>query len=112
MHSSTVFLPITALLASTAYGAECYAQNGATACLTRAELNSARADYCGNNNYQLCGAKTYTGQYGKASFAGVNVGTQQECWDETIDIINQCFGKKNGGSFSSGSGNVNINFCL
>lgn len=57
MRCSSLALPITALLASSAHGAECYAQAGGPGCVTNSEIYNARQDYCGNNLWQQCGSK-------------------------------------------------------
>ncbi|KAK7926556.1 hypothetical protein PG985_003554 [Apiospora marii] len=107
MHFSTSLLPIAALLASKAYGAECYAQDGGPRCVTRDEIYNARQDYCGNNLWQQCGSKKYTGINGyRSSIAAVNVPAQKQCYDGINDVIVQCFGKRNGGSFSVGDWNT------
>ncbi|KAF7507648.1 hypothetical protein GJ744_010201 [Endocarpon pusillum] len=111
MHLSTLlFVPVTAYLASTALAAECYDQGGSGTCGTRDDLYSAREDYC-NNNWGG-GTKVYWGSnFWEFTFSGNSIPSQQLCWDSTENIINQCLGYRNGGSYSLNGWSMNINFC-
>ncbi|KAF2162779.1 hypothetical protein M409DRAFT_58172 [Zasmidium cellare ATCC 36951] len=110
--STLAFMPVAALLASTAYGAECYSQGHDTNCLNRDGAYSFRQSYCGGNEWQSNGIRYYTGSNGfRGSIDGENLPSQQSCWDSTQNIIDQCIGHKNGGFYTGGGWNVNFNFC-
>ncbi|KAF2163628.1 hypothetical protein M409DRAFT_26235 [Zasmidium cellare ATCC 36951] len=112
MQFLALVLPIAAFMASTAYGAECYSQSKRKECLNSNDLYNARQDYCGSFRFQQNGEKDYFGQNGwKEAFTGTNIPNQQLCWDSTDNIIKQCLGHKNGGSYSQNGWNMNINFC-
>ncbi|KAJ5890338.1 uncharacterized protein N7473_006566 [Penicillium subrubescens] len=75
-----------------------HTQRGAKTCLNDNDLLTARSPYYGQNGWG-------------GTITGSNIPTQQLCWDSTLDIINQCLGHKNGGSYSQNGWNVSTDFC-
>jgi hypothetical protein len=105
-------LPIVAL-ASHASAAECYTQDGSNRCVDSGSIWPDREDYC-NNNWQRDGnSEAYPANNGfSARFTRTGTfASQEQCWDFTHDIINTCFGRKDGGTWTGSSMEMNINFC-
>ncbi|KAF9464024.1 hypothetical protein BDZ94DRAFT_1162799 [Collybia nuda] len=110
--SIALLIPIFAL-ATGASAAECYSQGGSHRCVDPTSLGSYREDYCNNNWQGNGGSKDYNAENGfTARFQRVGAfASQQQCWDSTEDIISQCLGHRDGGTWAGSMMTMNINFC-
>ncbi|KAJ5464874.1 uncharacterized protein N7458_000560 [Penicillium daleae] len=98
MQFYAVLLPVAALLATTASAADCYPLHGSHRCVNSNDLLTNREYFTGANGHH-------------GVFTSYNVPTQQACWDSLLDIIDQCLGHRNGGTYSLDGWSMEINFC-
>lgn len=100
-------------LATLTLAAECSSTSGSQICLDRGAVWDLRQHYCANQwNTQTwrvgLDSSGNIGQIWRQSISN----NQQECWDSIGNIIDQCYGKANGGSWSLTGLMVNIDYCL
>ncbi|KAF9263906.1 hypothetical protein L218DRAFT_863944 [Marasmius fiardii PR-910] len=114
MHLTTVAILAATGFITTTSAAECYAQGGSNRCSTAADVRGAHEDFCNNHWTGDSASVRYTSSNGfHSNFAHFGAfHTQQDCWDSTEDIIDQCIGHKNGGTWTVPDFLVNINFCV
>ncbi|KAJ5464901.1 uncharacterized protein N7458_000587 [Penicillium daleae] len=114
MQFYAVLLPVATLLAATANAAECVSQHGSQRCVDSTDLLTNREVFCNSPNNYLAENQVYE-FYGANDYMGIfsphNIPNQQACWDSTLDIIDQCLGHRNGGSYSVDGWEMEINFC-
>ncbi|KAJ5444098.1 uncharacterized protein N7458_007970 [Penicillium daleae] len=98
MQFFAVLLPVATLLATTANAADCSSDSGSQTCLNSTDLLYSRWEWRGDN-----------GQMG--TFKPSNIPNEQSCYDSTLDIIDQCLGHSNSGTYSLDGWSMGINFC-
>ncbi|PVH99327.1 hypothetical protein DM02DRAFT_656481 [Periconia macrospinosa] len=107
-------LPALALaISSAAIAAECDRSGGSRTCGSKNAQWSAREAYC--NNFWATATRYVlkdTNGYGVKIERSGSFSNQQQCWDVTANIINQCLGKKDGGHWVKAPLTVDINFCF
>jgi len=94
--------------------AECYAQAGANNCVDGPQLLDYRQEWCALHFNELNGNWwQYQDAAGRIAFIGKtgNFQNAQECRIAFADIVNVCYGNRNGGSWTWGGVSLNINFC-
>lgn len=83
--------------ASFAMAADCYKNGGCGQCESKDQMWRAREELCNTDKWKNSNVFNW-------GWATVNLNgrfhTQQSCWDGFENIINQCYGKKDGGLVS------------
>jgi len=94
--------------------AECYFQDGGANCVNGAQLLDFGAAWCAVNfNVLNSNWWGFVDAAGNAALIG-KIGNFQnplQCTNAFDDIVNTCFGQRNGGSWTSAGVSLNINFC-
>jgi hypothetical protein len=110
-----LLLALSALstLSTPTSAAECFYPSGSQSCLDSGAVWDMRQRYCTNE------WNTVNGRVGLDSSAHVgqilrfgSFTSQQECWDILADILNTCYGIKDGGYWSLPRLEVEFNYCL
>ncbi|KAI9069358.1 hypothetical protein FKP32DRAFT_1586934 [Trametes sanguinea] len=101
-----------ATLAPSALAASCYSASGCSQCESRDSIFSARSTFCGGSDWQHSGSLSWG--WAHVTLDG-QFATQQECWDGFEQIIDQCYGRKDGGvynfNFNGNSARLDVDFC-
>jgi len=99
---------------SLSQAAECYAQSGGASCVKFDELSAYGKSWC-DKNFDTLQADwwRYRDSNGNTALIGKidNFVNPQQCATAFADIVNGCFGKRNGGSWTARGVSLNINFC-
>jgi hypothetical protein len=112
-------LPLTVVLSILgcsylSQAAECYAQSGGPNCVAKAPLLAFGNGWCNANFDALQGGwSQFPDPAGKIADIG-KIGVfpnAATCIEAYTQIVNQCFGQRNGGSWTWGGVSLNINFC-
>ncbi|KAI0634537.1 hypothetical protein C8Q77DRAFT_1055478 [Trametes polyzona] len=101
-----------ALAAPSALAATCYGASGCPTCESRGSMESARQTFCGGNGWTQASSLAW-------GDAHVNLEgrfySQQECFDGFENIIDDCYGKEDGGiytyDYNGDSARLDVNFC-
>jgi len=112
MQLPTFILALLAIMASSVLAAECFSNGGTSTCLPKAYLYEAVTDYCTWTTSQP--RKVYvdgaTGWQG--TIEGSYLDSQgQECFSALNNIVDQCAGHKDGGSWTLGDFSMKFDFC-
>ncbi|KAI8989175.1 hypothetical protein BD414DRAFT_328557 [Trametes punicea] len=114
---STVFA-VAAAAASTlpsALAASCSSKGGCQTCASRGSLESAKQTLCGSSDFMLPGGFGFQTPDGASINLQGNFATSDECSAGFENILQDCYGKKNGGTFDFTDGpftaHLDINFC-
>ncbi|KAI0356844.1 hypothetical protein OH77DRAFT_1495129 [Trametes cingulata] len=109
------FATLAAALAAvvpTALAASCYSASGCKQCESHDSVESARSSFCGSDNWSHPSSLTWG--WAHVSLDG-RFANQQECWDGFQQIIDQCYGHKDGGiyqfDFNGNDARLNVGFC-
>ncbi|KAI9056702.1 hypothetical protein FKP32DRAFT_1598890 [Trametes sanguinea] len=101
-----------AAIAPSALAASCYSQSGCGQCESRDSVFSARQAFCGGSDWQHSSSLSWG--WAHVTLDG-EFATQQECWDGFEQIIDQCYGSKDGGvytfDFNGDSARLDVGFC-
>ncbi|KAK2858549.1 hypothetical protein FQN49_004620 [Arthroderma sp. PD_2] len=106
-------LAATLAAVSTTFAAECHSQSGGSSCLSKDGAASAVSKFCNTywddtstnwRKYTTDNGVGYIGQIGRFP-------SRQECEDAGNQIINQCHGKKDGGSWTYKKASINFKYC-
>lgn len=100
-------------ITSTTLAAECFSQTGASNCASRNGLYTMREAYC-KDFWQYPGI-AWQGADGSnvAQLTHTTIfGAQQDCWDAYENIIVECLGKANGGSWTKDANTAVMDFCI
>ncbi|KAL1617783.1 hypothetical protein SLS54_007562 [Diplodia seriata] len=99
-------------LTSTASAASCYSAGGCGTCASNDEVWQAREQLCGGDRWKS--STSFNWGWAVVNLSG-RFSSQQACWDGFENIINQCYGKKNGGTYdwnyNGDSAHLDVNFC-
>ncbi|KAL4893649.1 hypothetical protein BDV59DRAFT_176883 [Aspergillus ambiguus] len=111
MQLVNIVLPLMALASST-FAAECYSQSGGSKCVGKNDLLSYGREWCQENYATQSGAwKQYRSGSNTALIGKIgHFDTAEDCTKALNDIVEQCHGKKNGGSWTY-KASLNVNFC-
>lgn len=114
MHFFSTITVALVALSTGAYAAECHAQSGGRRCLSRSDANTAVDQFCGAHWGGRCTDwQQFRGSDGSVGYIG-QVGrflSREQCVDAGRSIINECHGKKDGGSWTFNSASINIKYC-
>ncbi|KZV90350.1 hypothetical protein EXIGLDRAFT_720504 [Exidia glandulosa HHB12029] len=100
------------LFAASAFAASCYSDSGCGNCESHDSMYAARQDFCGSDKWSFQNSEAW----GDAliSLSG-HFDSPQSCWDGFAQIIDQCYGQKNGGTFdwdyNGNSAHLDVDFC-
>ncbi|KLJ13141.1 hypothetical protein EMPG_11924 [Blastomyces silverae] len=98
---------------SNALAAECYNRAGGYPCATVNAVQNALASYCANFYNLPCKPFTAYTALGPAVWIA-HVGPfkdEFECYYAGHEILQQCYGVKDGGSWTSNRKSINVNYC-
>ncbi|KAL7284810.1 hypothetical protein ACG7TL_002120 [Trametes sanguinea] len=111
----TAFAALAATLAAIApssLAATCYSAGGCQECESRDSIASARQAFCGSSDWNH--SNTLNWGWARITLNG-RFATQQECYDGFENIIDQCYGKKDGGKYTydynGDSASLDVDFC-
>ncbi|KAI0658163.1 hypothetical protein C8Q70DRAFT_1107075 [Cubamyces menziesii] len=101
-----------AAVAPSALAASCYSSSGCKQCESESSVYAARQQFCGSDDWSHSSSISW-------GWAHVTLDgrfySQQECWDGFENIIEQCYGHKNGGiytyDYNGDSARLDVNFC-
>ncbi|KAI9056370.1 hypothetical protein FKP32DRAFT_1599099 [Trametes sanguinea] len=97
-----------------ALAANCYSKGGCQQCESRASMESAKQAFCGSNDWNVPGGFGFDWFKGRVLLQGT-FATSQECFDGFENIIEQCYGNKDGGtydySFNGHTAHLDVDFC-
>ncbi|KAI0816840.1 hypothetical protein BC628DRAFT_1108622 [Trametes gibbosa] len=96
------------LAAPPALAADCAPTSGCSFCEDRHSWFAASDDFCGGDGWTHPGQQTWG--WGQIWLDG-QFDTQQECRDGFQQIVDQCLGFWNGGSYNYNSASLHILFC-
>ncbi|KAI0658130.1 hypothetical protein C8Q70DRAFT_1055127 [Cubamyces menziesii] len=101
-----------ATFAPSALAASCYSQSGCPNCESKSSVFSARQQFCGSDDWSHSSSLSWG--WAHVTLDG-EFATQQECWDGFEQIIDQCYGSKDGGvynfDFNGKSARLDVGFC-
>lgn len=97
MRLELTILTATLVLAPIVSGYSCYDQGGSKSCDSKDDLHKYREDYCGSDRWKTGGS--YSKGRSKISVSG-HYHDQKSCYDRFQGVIDECYGKKNGGRVS------------
>ncbi|KAI0324300.1 hypothetical protein GY45DRAFT_429947 [Cubamyces sp. BRFM 1775] len=101
-----------ATIAPSALAASCYSQSGCPNCESKSSVFSARQSFCGGDDWSHSSSLSWG--WAHVTLDG-EFATQQECWDGFEQIIDQCYGPKDGGvytfDFNGDSARLDVGFC-
>ncbi|KAJ8455105.1 hypothetical protein ONZ51_g12638 [Trametes cubensis] len=86
-----------ATFAPSALAASCYSQSGCPNCESKSSVFSARQQFCGSDDWSHSSSLSWG--WAHVTLDG-EFATQQECWDGFEQIIDQCYGSKDGGVYN------------
>ncbi|KAJ5833632.1 hypothetical protein N7474_001943 [Penicillium riverlandense] len=102
-----------AAVISPAFAAECYYQSGGTNCVNKAELQNHARRWC-DVHYSLIDGNwdEFHDSQGNTALLGKigNFESSADCQAAYANIISECYGTKNGGSWTY-LASLNIDFC-
>ncbi|KZV95250.1 hypothetical protein EXIGLDRAFT_766382 [Exidia glandulosa HHB12029] len=85
------------LFAASAFAASCYSGGGCNNCENRDSLYAARSAWCGSDKWSY----SNSGGWGNAQVSvNGHFDSPDACWNGFADIIDQCAGHKNGGTYN------------
>ncbi|KAI0816841.1 hypothetical protein BC628DRAFT_1334213 [Trametes gibbosa] len=91
------------------FAADCYSKGDChDQCEDRNSWFVAREALCDGDGWTHPGAQSWG--WGHITLNG-QFDTQQECWDGFEQIIDQCLGHRNGGSYNFNSASLDVSFC-
>lgn len=109
----TVVLSVIGM-SSIAQAAECYAQAHGSFCINRDTLKNDASNWCRNNYNNIYGnwweITDSAGNVGRIGKTGAFQNAQR-CESAYNNIVDSCYGHKNGGSWTADGVTLNINFC-
>ncbi|KAF9629184.1 hypothetical protein BFW01_g10387 [Lasiodiplodia theobromae] len=94
MRLELTILTATLVLAPIVSGYSCYDQGGSKSCDSKDDLHKYREDYCGSDRWKTGGS--YSKGRSKINVSG-HYHDQKSCYDRFQGVIDECYGKKNGG---------------
>ncbi|EEQ89341.1 uncharacterized protein BDCG_04461 [Blastomyces dermatitidis ER-3] len=97
---------------SNALAAECYSRSGGYPCATLDEAMNAFSYYCANYYDKPCHEFvkiTYKGTVWVGHVGAFN--NPSDCFEAGRQIVYECYGKKDGGSWTSNQKSINVNYC-
>lgn len=113
-YFSAILLALLGVFVNLSMAAECYSQSGASNCLTRDRLWGVIEDYCDGKWDDKChNFKDYDEHDFREGFIG-SIGkfpSKGACIEAARSIVNQCYGYRNGGSWTYVGASINISFC-
>ncbi|KAJ8474814.1 hypothetical protein ONZ51_g6952 [Trametes cubensis] len=103
---------VVATFAPSALAASCYSQSGCPNCESKSSVFAARQQFCGSDDWSHSSSLSWG--WAHVTLDG-EFATQQECWDGFEQIIDQCYGSKDGGvynfDFNGDSARLDVGFC-
>ncbi|KAJ8455104.1 hypothetical protein ONZ51_g12635 [Trametes cubensis] len=101
-----------ATFAPSALAASCFSQSGCPNCESKSSVFAARQQFCGSDDWSHSSSLSWG--WAHVTLDG-EFATQQECWDGFEQIIDQCYGSKDGGvynfDFNGKSARLDVGFC-
>ncbi|KAJ8473049.1 hypothetical protein ONZ51_g8097 [Trametes cubensis] len=101
-----------AALAPSALAANCYSKTGCGKCESESSMYAARQQFCGSDDWNHSSSLTWGSAH--VTLSG-EFYSQQECWDGFENIIEQCYGQRDGGiynyDYNGDSARLDVNFC-
>lgn len=94
--------------ASFAMAADCYTLSGCRQCASKSDMYKAREELCNTDKWK--NSSVFNWGYATVNLDG-RFHTQQSCWDGFEDIINQCYGQRNGGVVSRKCSVLSMVYC-
>ncbi|KAI0634528.1 hypothetical protein C8Q77DRAFT_1157341 [Trametes polyzona] len=109
---ATLATVLVAAAPHAALGASCYSASGCKQCESKSSVFSARSAFCGGDDWSHPSSLTWG--WAHVTLDG-QFETQQECWDGFENVIDQCYGHKDGGvynfDFNGKSARLDVGFC-
>ena len=112
-YFSAILLAVLGVFINISFAAECYYQSHAYNCLSRDALMRAIEDYCDDKWNDDCHEFKKYDEYRNKGYIG-SIGefpSKQACISAAQNIVNECYGVKNGGSWTYNDASINISFC-
>ena len=114
MRLLDIALVASLALASTAFGAECFAQSGGSSCLSKDAMTFVVQQHCAahwqepSTTYITWGNAAGTGHIGHIGAWG----SPDECVQAGTSVVDQCHGQRDGGSWTFDGKSISVSFCL
>ncbi|KAH9854715.1 hypothetical protein C2E23DRAFT_726111 [Lenzites betulinus] len=99
-------------LVPSAFAATCYSASGCRTCETQSSMENAKQTFCGGSDW----SQPSSMDWGDARvILSGRFFSQQECFDGFENIIEDCYGKKDGGvytySYNGDDARLDVDFC-
>ncbi|KAI8996635.1 hypothetical protein BD414DRAFT_434661 [Trametes punicea] len=92
--------------------ADCYSASGCGECESESSIYAARQQFCGSDDWSYSSYLSWG--WAHVTLDG-EFATQQECWDGFEQIIEQCYGSRDGGiytyDYNGDSARLDVDFC-